>query len=622
MPKEMVGTNAIAADWGISVRRVNQLCNAGKIEGAVKIGGRWKIPAEASCTDTLRQTTERVHAHSTNLLPCPVGITSYKEVSSECYYVDKTLLIRDLIDEHNKVTLFTRPRRFGKTLTMDMVRTFFEMSDEDTSVYFTNRAIWSCGDTYRAFQAAFPVIFISFKDAHQSTWKDMYESLTITIRNEFKQHMTILDSDSVSDVDKAFLRKMLNGEASEVECQTSLGQLSHMLADAYGTQVVVIIDEYDTPIQQGYENGYYNEVTSFMRNLFSGVLKDNSALEFGILTGILRIAKESLFSGLNNLIVNSILDEKYSEYFGFTFDEVEEMAKYYDRTAKITEISRWYDGYMFGMKEIYNPWSVISYFNNDCVPRAFWSRTSSNDLILDIIRNGSMEMQTPMMELLQDRPVQAVVDTDIIYPEIKSSEDTVYGFLLMTGYLKIEEYAGILDDNPICKLLIPNKEIKSVFKKEILDNLSRSMTQSVIRNFQLALRTDNKDALQSTLRQYLLAATSCFDTAKENFYHGMMLGLLAIMSDDYAISSNRESGEGRFDLQLKPFSKMHPGIIMEFKAADDADEDELSKMADAAIKQIRDRHYAANMLSEGITDIRAYGIAFGRKKATVKACSL
>ena len=622
MSEEMVGAKIIAENWEISVRRVNQLCNAGEIEGAVKQGGLWKIPADASRPNVLRDKRRTGRARTTKMLPCPVGITSYKEVSSECYYVDKTLMIKEIIDGHNKVMLFTRPRRFGKTLTMDMLKTYFEKNDEDTSVYFSNRAIWSCGASYRSYQGVYPVIFLSFKDAHQNVWKDMYESLSMTLRSEFKRHRSILENDNVSEIDKDFFRKMIDANVSEVECEASLGQLSHILSDAYGTRVVVIIDEYDTPIQQGYSHGYYNEVIAFMRNLFSAVLKDNASLEFGVLTGILRIAKESLFSGLNNLIVNTILEESYSEYFGFTDQDVQNMAEYYSREEKIGEIGDWYDGYLFGKSEIYNPWSVISYFNNKCIPKAFWSRTSSNDMILDIVRNGSPEMQKSLMKLLQDEPVQAVVDTDIIYPEIESSEDTIYSFLLMTGYLKIAKVVNVLDDRPVCSLLIPNKEIKSVFKREILDNLSKDMSQSVIRNFQLALKTDDKDSLQSMLRQYLLQSASCFDTAHENFYHGMMLGLLAIMSDDYQITSNRESGEGRFDIELKPLSKMHPGIIMEFKALDNADEDKLAECAESAIKQIRDKNYAAGLIANGISDIRIYGIAFSGKKATVRTMQL
>ncbi len=359
MTEEMLGIKKTAENLGMSVRRVNQLCNEGKIKGARKIGGVWKIPEDSEDLKKIAEKRKIKHNQLMPLLPCPVGITSYREVSAECYYVDKTLMIKELIDSHNKVTLFTRPRRFGKTLTMDMIKTYFEKTDEDVSGYFSNRAIWSCSDSYKTYMGAYPVIFISFKDAHQNTWRDMYESLLMSIRGEYKRHMNVLESKLVSEIDKAFFKRMLSGKVSEVEAQASLGQLSHILSDSYDSRVIVIIDEYDTPIQQGYDNGYYNEVISFMRNLFSAVLKDNAALEFGILTGILRVAKESLFSGLNNLVVNTILDERYSEYFGFTLAEVREMAAYYGKPEKIEEISDWYDGYRFGKSEIFNPWSVI-----------------------------------------------------------------------------------------------------------------------------------------------------------------------------------------------------------------------------------------------------------------------
>ena len=616
MSKEMLSAREIAKSWSISTRRINQLCNADKIKGAVKIGGLWKIPADSLAPETIR------NKNITKLLPCPVGITSYKEVSLECYYADKTLLIKDIIDEHNKVTLFTRPRRFGKTLTMDMLKTYFEKTDNDTSIYFKKQNIWKCNDSYKVYQNAFPVIFLSFKDAHQNSWKDMYESLCLTIRNEFKRHIDILDNSNISDIDKDFYKKILSDKASAIEYQTSLGQLSHILSTAYKSRVIVIIDEYDTPIEQGYNNSYYNEVISFIRNLFSAALKDNDDLEFGILTGILRIAKESLFSGLNNLVVNTILDEKYSNYFGFTINDVKEMASYYKQKDKLEEIKKWYDGYLFGKNEIYNPWSVISYFNNDCIPKAFWSRTSSNDIILDIIKNNNLVMQKSLTELLQDKSIQAVIDSDIIYPEIKNSEDTVYSFLLLTGYLKVEKIINTLDDNPICNLLIPNKEIKGVFKKEILDNLSKNTNTSIIRNFQLALKSNNKEMLQDTLHQYLLMSASYLDTSKESFYHGMMLGLLAIMSDDYLISSNRESGEGRFDIQLRPITNNYPGIIMEFKAIKSLDEKDLDKSADEAIKQIQEKKYMNELINNNINDIQIYGIAFSRKKVVVKTAQL
>ena len=620
MGKKVMNAGVAAKKWGVSLRRINQLCNGGEIDGAKKIGGRWAIPLDATKPAVLNGEKGFTNVKERKLLPCPVGITSYREVSSECYYVDKTLMIKDIIDEHSKVMLFTRPRRFGKTLAMDMLKTFFERSNEDTSVYFKDREIWKQGDFYRTYQGAYPIIFLSFKDAHQKSWEDMYESLILSIRNEFKRHGDVLRSEKVSSEDKLFFKKALNGEASEVEYQACLGLLSHILSDAYTSRVIVIIDEYDTPIQQGYSCHYYDKVTSFMRNLFSSVLKDNDVLEFGVLTGILRVAKESLFSGLNNLVVNTILDERYSSYFGFNDQDVSEMASYYGRKDKLGEIKDWYDGYRFGKTEIYNPWSVISYFNNDCTPKAFWSRTSSNDLILDIIRDKKEETQRALMDLLLGKPVQAVIDTDVVYPEISRSEDAVFSFLAMTGYLKITDQIALVGDAPLCDLLIPNKEIRSVFKKEVTDGLSLNLAPSVVRNIQVALTTNRIELLQDTLGEYLLQSASAFDVANENFYHGMMLGLLAIMSEDYCIVSNKESGLGRFDILLKPRSIRLPGVLMEFKALgeDRNSEKALDQLAEEAIKQIESKKYWSELVANGIKDIQIYGIAFHKKKAVVK----
>ena len=618
----MPSIKEIAENWGVSVRRVNQLCNSGQIKGAVKRGSTWHIPSNTPRPESLKARKDTAPIHTTELLPCPVGITSYKEVSSECYYVDKTLLMKDIIDSHSKVTLFTRPRRFGKTLAMDMIKTFFEKTDEDTSAYFHSRMIWKENDCYKSYQGAYPVIFISFKDAHQSNWKNMYEILELTIRNEFKRHANILESNYVTETDKDFFRRMLEGNVSEVECQASLGILSHILSTAYRSRTVVIIDEYDTPIQQGYTLGYYKEIIAFMRNLFSAVLKDNEDLEYGILTGILRVAKESLFSGLNNLSVNTVLDSRYSSFFGFTLHEVEEMARYYRKEEKLEELKSWYDGYLFGKTEIYNPWSVISYFNNDCIPRAFWSRTSSNDMILEIIKNGESEMQEALTGLLENIPLKALVDTDIVYPEINSSVDSISSFLLSTGYLKVSSVEGTLDDIPICNLLIPNREIRQVFRKEILSIFSTGISNSVIRKVLLAVKSNDENALEDTLREYLLTSASFFDTTGESFYHGMMLGLLAIMSDDYRITSNRESGEGRFDISLNPYSKNKSGILMEFKAIDDADREGLESAAQKAIDQIIEKEYAADMRKDGIRNIQLYGLAFSGKKVAVKTMRL
>ncbi|MEF2666283.1 MAG: AAA family ATPase [Lachnospira eligens] len=608
----------LSARWGVTPRRINQLCTEGKLPGAYKEGKFWMIPDDVDRPDCLREN-RNLYVREDSVVynrkrPCPVGITSYKEVSNECYYVDKTLLIRDIIDNHSKVYLFTRPRRFGKTLTMDMVRTFFEKTDTDTSIYFKDKYIWRAGAAYKEKQGQYPVIFLTFKDAHQSTWQDMYASLCFTLRNEFLRHIELMTSARLSDYDKKYLKSILDDEATIIDYQFALGKLSAMLSKHYGRNVIVIIDEYDTPIQQGHIFGYYDEVIGFMRNLLSAVLKDNPSLELGILTGILRIAKESLFSGLNNLVVNTILDDEYSQYFGFTEEEVSAMAQYYGVSDRLGEIKEWYDGYMFGRTGIYNPWSVINYFNNKCVPKAFWSRTSGNEIIGELFNSADTTFADNLLRLLQGSTVQAIVDTDIIYPEINGDIDTIYSFLLVAGYLRVSEHIGSLYDNPICALSIPNYEIKSVFQKEIIDRYNGIFTGALLRNFAESIRTGNAHLLTETLQQYFLQSASVFDTAHEDFYHGVVFGMLAVLSDNYYISSNRESGEGRFDIELQPKSRGGHGYIIEFKACKEA---ELEKMAGSAVRQIQQKSYTANLEKHGVSGIGMFGVAFSGKKVSV-----
>ena len=556
------------------------------------------IPSDTTKPEILRN--KQNPPLSGRLLPCPVGITSYKEVSKECYYVDKTLLIKDIIDDHSKVYLFTRPRRFGKTLTMDMIRTYFEKTSTDTSIYFSDKKIWDCGDAYKQLQGTYPVIFLSFKDAHQTSWADMYRSLCFTLKEEFLRHIELLSSKAINEYDKKYIHNLINDVADSTDYQFALGKLSSLLATHYNQKVIIIIDEYDTPIQQGHLYHYYSEVVGFMRNLFSSALKDNENLEFGILTGILRIAKESLFSGLNNLVVNTILDDKYSEYFGFTVNDISNMAAYYGMAEKLSEIKEWYDGYLFGNTEIYNPWSVINYFNNNCKPKAFWSRTSGNEIIGELIRSSDKEVYESLSLLLQGKEVQSIINTDIIYPVVNADSDTIYSFLLVAGYLRATSVISEFNDNPICSLKLPNREIKSVFQKEILDNYNTLFNGSLLRDFELALRTGDTTLFTDTLQKYLLQSASTFDTTNENFYHGTVFGMLAILSDRYYISSNRESGEGRFDIQLEPKDNSQLGYIIEFKAGKNLSDTELADSASSAIQQIQSKKYSTDMEYHGI----------------------
>ena len=316
--KQYIGTTQAASMLHMTTRRVVGLCHEGKLDGAVQNGRNWKIPEESVCA-----YMEAVGLNSPSLLPCAVGNTSYVEMASECYYVDKTLLIKDLVDDHNMVTLFTRPRRFGKTLAINMLKTFFEKTGVDTSRYFTDKKIWQCGEKYQSLQGTYPVIMLTFKDVKYDSWQDSMEAIRLVLKDEYKRHPELVESETLGADDKDYLNRMEKGKLTDVEYSRALLNLTRMLAAHHGRNVVILIDEYDTPMQQGYTRGFYQDVIAFMRNFLSGGLKDNPDLAFGVLTGIMRVSKENLFSGLNNLTVNTVLDDKYSSYFGFSGDEVQ-----------------------------------------------------------------------------------------------------------------------------------------------------------------------------------------------------------------------------------------------------------------------------------------------------------
>ena len=393
--------------------------------------------------------------------------------------------------------------------------------------------------------------------------------------------------------------------------------LSQMLHEHHGKAPVIIIDEYDTPIQQGHVKGYYEEVIGFMRNLFSGGLKDNKHLSFGFMTGILRVAKESIFSGLNNLTINSILDNKYSEYFGFTQDEVKMMAEYYGAPEKYDEILAWYDGYKFGDTEIFNPWSVINYFRNECQARAYWQSTGSNDIIGEILGEATEDIYKRLNALLQGESFLTYIDTGVIYPQIKNNPSSVYSFLLVAGYLKVVRSDSAFGGDFMCEVALPNKEITFVYNKEILSKLNNIIPQATAIAIQEAIYSGDGESLQEQLGKLLIQSASCYDTAGENFYHGLVLGLCAMLDNRYIITSNRESGEGRYDISLCPKDSKMPGIIIELKAEKDADENELKELAKAALKQIIDKKYDNEMQTKGIKNVIKYGVAFSGKHVEI-----
>ena len=608
-----ISTKEAGRILGLSTRRIVGLCNKQLFEGAHKDGRDWKIPEAAvfAYQKDVNPTDRKAEIRS-----CAVGNTSYMDVVKHSYYVDKTLLIRDLVDDQVPVILFTRPRRFGKTLALDMLKSYFEKTREDTSVYFMDKKIWACGEKYRKLQGAFPVISITFKDAKFSDWGSTFEAIKNVIRDEYMRHSELFSSDCLNPVEQDYLLRLQADQLNEVEYTRSLLNLERMLEKHHHSKAIVLIDEYDTPIQQGHSRDFYNEVITFMRNFMSGGLKDNSSLAFGVLTGILRVSKENLFSGLNNPIVNTVLDEKYSAYFGFTANEVIEMAGYYGCLDKLEELRDWYDGYRFGNTEIYNPWSVANYFYNNCQAKPYWTNTSDNEIIREIMASLTPDIAENLFSVMQGDPIQASLNMDVIYPRITDGTDTIFSFLLIAGYLKPVSNAVETEFGTFMELALPNKEIQRVYNTEILSWLRDTVDGNVMTGLEKALYMNDGKKLQEFLRKYMVTCISCFDGATEGFYHGMMLGLAAGMSSRYYIRSNREAGDGRFDLVLEPKLHSLPGIIMEFKAV--KTEQELRGSAEQALQQINAKHYDTDLRDRGIHDIVKYGIAFAGKKVEIE----
>lgn len=594
-----ISCESAAKKIGVSTRRIQQMCKQKEIVGAIKDGRNWLIPDNAILSPKK---------------PLPIGVSDFKSATTNYYYVDKTLLIRDFLNAIPMVSLFTRPRRFGKTLNMDMLRVFFEKTPEDTSIYFKDKYIWQCGDYYTKHQGQYPVIFLSFKDVKCSSWQETFQKISKLISLEFMRHNELESSSVLSSYEKEQYHRFASENINEVDCQMGLQLLSLLLHKHYDKECVIIIDEYDTPIQQDYLCDFYNEIVDFMRNFFSVGLKDNPHLAFGFLTGILRVAKESIFSGMNNLKTNSILDNNYSSYFGFTNEEVREMLAYYDYEDKYQEICEWYDGYRFGNSEIFNPWSVINYISDQCFPKAFWQSTGSNDIIGEIIGTATPEINENLYKLFCGNTVTTYVDTSVIYPEVQSNPNSIYSFLLVAGYLKAAEIYPQNDGNYMCDVAIPNKEILYVYEKEVLN---RTNQNNVSISIHQAIFSKDTSKLQSLLEDFMLKSISTMDGASEAFYHGMMLGLCAVLGSQFKVRSNRESGLGRFDIELLPMVKGIPGFIFEFKHTKDINVD-LDSLANSALKQIEDMKYDTELNDFGVEDIVKIGIAFRQKSAVVK----
>ena len=569
-------------------------------------------------SEAQRKNSEQVRAGSParrdELLPPPVGTSDWARFSRTSYCVDKTLILKDLIDSESTVVLFTRPRRFGKTTMLEMIRAFYE---GDASL-FHDKKIWAAGEKYQSEQGKHPVIFLSFKDIKQTTAEEAFTRLAAVIGGEVAKFADCVENGWGGEAKKRSLRKVMNREGTKDELSESLGLLSEAVHSCTKKLPVILIDEYDQPITTASTNGYYDEMCNFMRIFLSGALKDNKHCHIGIMTGVLRVAKEGILSGLNNPDVWTVFDEQYSQYFGFTEDEVAEMARYYGAEDKLPEIKAWYDGYDFGGTEIYNPWSVLKYFKCKCKPDAYWLDTSSNDLITEIVQELPFDMEVTLHKLMEGKPVTVPMTKELgPYKQIRDNENTLYALLVSAGYLKA---VGEVKDGE-CDVMIPNHELKQVFYSEIVQKVRSFDKSGGIVAVERALRERDPFLFGKCLAAYLKESVSFFDTATEGFYHGLVLGFIACFRNRFVVKSNRESGEGRYDISMRPLIDGMPGVVIELKAAEE-ETDDLDALAREARRQIDTREYTTEMLADFAAhgekrDILKFGMAFYKKNLVV-----
>jgi hypothetical protein len=560
------------------------------------------------------------NAPEVELLPKPVGRSDWEYIAQNSYCVDKTLFIKDLVDVDAGTALFTRPRRFGKTTNLQMLKCFFEKrgpDEPDLRPLFACRAIGKLPNAakYMDRQGGAPVIYLTFKDHKALTWESAQRKLWADIGDEISRHGGVGASLAEPEEREKYAR-IKSRQTTTEELADSLGLLAKALHLHYKVKPYVLIDEYDSPVTTASTNGYYREMVAFMRMFLSGALKDNNHVEMGIMTGVLRVAKEGMLSGLNNLRVYTVFDEPFSQYFGFTPEEVEEMARYYGHEDKLPEIRDWYDGYVFGSREMYNPWSVLYYFDNNCVPGPYWLDTSSNDIIAEMVETLPFDMAKTLESLMKGQTPAVPMAKELgPYHLIRDTPQTLYALLVSAGYLKPE---GAVE-NARCKVAIPNREIKFVFSNDILSKLRKASKSSEAENeLENSLFNRDAEAFRQYVEEFLVESASYFDTSAESFYHGLVLGMLSFMRDTYVISSNRESGYGRFDIMLKPRPdhRDFPAVVIEVKAAKD-DAEDLDALAAEARRQIDEKDYAASLEAEGVTDILKFGYAFRNKRGAI-----
>ena len=568
-----------AAINGISSRYVLKLIQEGKIPGAIKSGRRWILP----------DSKNKIK------LP-PISNSQFPSAIANNYFVDKTLLIKDIIDSGLNVTLFARPRRFGKTFNMSMLKTFFEYVPKSNRHLFDQTHI-ALEEDYMLEQGKYPVVYLSFKQLKFRSYEATVKKFKQLLQEEIERLDPIYHLK-----EEAFFRL----DYDEVDLSSFLEILTRELHHRSGKEATVIIDEYDVPITQGHFYGFYDDIIALIRNFFSGGFKDNVHLKYAFLTGVYRVAKESVFSGMNNLYVDSVLNGKYGAYFGYTDEEVRDMLTYYGKIERFDAVKAQYDGYRFGRHSMYNPWSVNHYVFEDFALDSYWGNTGSNDIIREVLDVTNEPIIDSLKRLYEGEKIALTINEGIIYPELRNHPTNVFSFLLYSGYLTAEK-KGMLHE-----VWIPNKEIQDIFKVEILEGLNGILSNNSIFALQSALARKDAQAFQGLLNEFLLRSISFHDGGNEAFYHGLRLGLLLLLDGTYEVTSNRESGFGRYDIALKAKAPSYPNVLIEVKHSNDLAS--LEKDAKSALTQIQENRYFAEFNANGSTPY-LIGLSFYGKHA-------
>ena len=558
-----------------------------------------------------------------------IGNQSFESIREKNnFYIDKTLFIKEWWDNYDIVTLITRPRRFGKTLNMDMIKCFFSNEYRDRGDLFEGLDIWK-DEKYRELQGTYPVIFLSFAAIKQNNYQDTIAKIKKIICSLYQSFMFLKDWDGLTDEEKNNVKR-ISEDMSDVTAQSAINELSNYLSRYYGKKVIILLDEYDTPMQEAYVNGYWEELVAFTRSLFNSTFKTNPYLERAIMTGITRVSRESIFSDLNNLEVVTTLSPKYTTAFGFTEQEVFNSLDEFELSDQKEEVKAWYDGFVFGKeRDIYNPWSIINYLDKKEY-RTYWADSSSNGLVSKLIQQGSSKTKIIMGELLDGKSIKTKLDEQIVFDQLDGNTEAIWSLLLASGYLKVDYFDfAKANGNNIYELSLTNFEVKKMFEK-MIDNWFKTRDDSSS-EFLGALLKGDLEAMNYYINEITANIFSCFDVAgkeesrirPENFYHGFVLGLMVDQSENYIITSNRESGFGRYDIMLEPIDKnndKYPGIIIEFKVINSRKENSLEETVKAALNQIEEKNYDAELIKRGVNkeNIHHYGFAFKGKEVLIE----